>query len=274
MSLKNFLRSKQFLLHISLILLVFIVLLLLTTTFLGLYTHHGKAYAVPDFSGLSLNEADDEADHSKLKLEIIDSLYVPEAVPGTVIDQYPNPGYEVKQGRTIFLTIAAMMPELIDVPRVVDISLREAIARLENAGLVVGRIEYKPSEFINLVLEIRHNGHRLTTADKLPKGSDVVLWVGKGLSDQRIAVPSVVGLTQTEAESRLYSSSLNIGALVYDSTVVAKNDTLTAVVWKQSPAPFSGREVELGASIDLWLTTDKAKVEQPVEDEEIDFEDF
>ena len=274
MSLKNFLRSKQFLLHISLILLVFIVLLLLTTTFLGLYTHHGKAYAVPDFSGLSLNEADDEADHSKLKLEIIDSLYVPEAVPGTVIDQYPNPGYEVKQGRTIFLTIAAMMPELIDVPRVVDISLREAIARLENAGLVVGRIEYKPSEFINLVLEIRHNGHHLTTADKLPKGSDVVLWVGKGLSDQRIAVPSVVGLTQTEAESRLYSSSLNIGALVYDSTVVAKNDTLTAVVWKQSPAPFSGREVELGASIDLWLTTDKAKVEQPVEDEEIDFEDF
>lgn len=274
MSLKNFLQSKQFLLHISLIVLVFVVLLLLTTTFLSLYTHHGKAYAVPDFSGLSLNEADNEATNSKLKLEIIDSLYVPEAVPGTVIDQYPNPGYQVKQGRTIFLTIAAMMPELVDVPRVVDISLREAIARLEIAGLVVGRIEYKPSEFINLVLEIRHNGQRLTTTDKLPKGSDVVLWVGKGLSDQRIAVPSVIGLTQTEAESRLYSSSLNIGALVYDSTIVAQDDTLNAVIWKQSPAPFSGREVELGASIDLWLTTDHSKVEQHDEEVEIDFEDF
>jgi eukaryotic-like serine/threonine-protein kinase len=274
MSLKSFLRSKQFLLHSSLILLVFIVLLLLTTTFLGLYTHHGKVYAVPDFSGLSLREADTEAEYSKMKLEIIDSLYVPEAVPGTVIDQYPNQGYPVKQGRTIFLTIAAVMPELVDVPRVVDISLREAMARLDIAGLVVGRIEYKPSEFINLVLEIRHNGKRLTTADKLPKGSDVVLWVGKGLSDQRIAVPSVVGFSQAEAESRLYSSSLNIGALVYDETIGNSADSLNAVVWKQSPAAQSGREVELGASIDLWLTTDSSKVVETEEDEVIDFEDF
>lgn len=277
MSLKNFLKSKTFALHLSLICLVCIILLLLTTTFLSLYTHHGKVYEVPNFTGLTQTEAHRVAQNSKTRLSIIDSLYVPDSEPGTIIGQYPVAGYRIKQNRTIFLTIAASIPELVDVPRVTDISLREAMTRLETAGLVVSQIIYKPSEFINLVLELQHDGIKVNANEKLPKGTVVTLTVGKGLSNEHASVPSVIGESLKDAEALLYNSSMNIGVLVYDESVINAEDSLNALIWKQNPA--ANNNVELGYSIDLWLTIDSSKIQVDEDireeaEEEIDFEDF
>lgn len=260
MRLVEFLKSKTFWKHVILILLVFGVLVYITLFLLKFYTHHGQTLTIPDFKGLPQQEAATLAKESKLRYEIIDSVFYREAIPGSIIDQYPAPGYRAKQKRIIYLTIAAYTPEKVFVPEVIDVSLREAQSRLESAGLKLGHVNYRPSEFFNLVLEQQFNGLPLPVDTLLPKGTPIDLVVGKGLSNERTIVPDLVFLSLDEAKTILYDLSLNIGALVYDESVQTGSDSLFARIWKQQPVPSTEELVELGLSIDLWLTVDEEKL--------------
>lgn len=111
MSLISFLKSKVFLKNAAYILAAFLLVVLLTTLYLRIYTHHGKSYRVPDLKGLSTDQVRREIKKNKLRFEVIDSLYVPETVPGTVLGQHPKAGAKVKQNRLVFLTISSLTPE-------------------------------------------------------------------------------------------------------------------------------------------------------------------
>ena len=74
-----------------------------------------------------------------------------------VIGQMPEAGHDVKEGRTIFLSICALSPEQVEMPKLTDISFRQAVNIMQTVGLNVGRIEYVPSEFSNLVLAQKLN---------------------------------------------------------------------------------------------------------------------
>ncbi|MBN1926036.1 MAG: PASTA domain-containing protein [Prolixibacteraceae bacterium] len=270
MRLLEFIKSKTFLKHIIFIILIFGVLVYFTLFLLKFYTHHGETLTVPDFKGLPLEEAGVLAKESKLRFKIIDSIYYREAIPGTIIDQYPVAGYKAKQKRMIFFTTASFTPEKVVVPKVIDVSFREAQSRLEIAGLKTGQLIYRPSEFLNLVLEQQYNGLPLPEDTLLPKGTAIDLVIGKGLSNERTVVPDLMFLGLDEAKVLLYDLNLNIGALVYDESVQTYQDTLYARIWKQLPEPSTEELVELGFSIDLWLTVDEEKLflttEEPIED--------
>lgn len=260
MSLKVFLKSKTFLVQILLLIAVFAILAYLSMMMLKVYTHHGKTKVIPDFVGLSESDAATVVKKNRLRYEIFDSLFVPEAIPESVVSQYPPAGYRVKQGRTIFLTLAAVSPEKVKLPFVVDVSLREAQSRLENAGLSLGKVEYRPSEFINLVLDKSLNGLPLTNETLLVKGTAIDLIVGKGLSNEVTEIPDLSGHNLADAKKALYNVGLNIGALIYDNSLLTNEDTLFARVWKQNPAFTVGNYLELGTSVDIWLTVDQEKL--------------
>lgn len=260
MSLKTFLKSRQFVTHFALILATVAVLVYITMLLLKVYTHHGKSLNVPDFIGLSEHDVQLVVKEKKLRYSIIDSIFVPEAVPGTIIGQHPNVGVKVKQRRTVYLTISAISPEKVIVPPIVDISLRDAQSQLENVGLRLGKVEYRPSEFLNLVLEKRLNGNVLPNDTMLVKGTEVDLIVGKGLSNERTQVPDLLGATPNEARNTLYAVSLNVGAMIFDRSVITASDSANAQVWKQKPESSAENFIELGTSVDLWLTIDQEKI--------------
>lgn len=257
MSIKAFLKSKTFLVQMALLIVVFLLLSWFTMFMLKIYTHSGKTRSIPDFTGLLETEVEQVAKHSKLRYQIYDSLFLPDAIPGSVISQYPQAGYKAKQGRTVYLTMAAIQPEQVILPHVVDVSLREAQNRLENAGLKLGRVEYRPSEYINLVLDKRLNGRELPNDTLLIKGTAIDLIVGKGLSNETTQIPNLAGSTVEAAKKMLYNVGLNIGALVYDGSVITTEDTLTARVWKQSPAFEEELYLGLGSTVNIWLTVDQ-----------------
>lgn len=261
MSLKAFIKSKNFLLHIVLIIVFFGVLVYLTLLLLKGYTHHGESLAVPSFAGLNESEVAQQAAEKKLRYQIIDSVYVAEAIPGTVISQFPEEDAVVKERRMIYLTVSAIAPERVMVPVVVDVSFREAQSRLENAGLSLGKVEYRPSEFFNLVLDKSVNGKALPDDTLLIKGTAVDLVVGKGLSNEKTLVPDLKAMSLNQARDALYNVSLNIGALMFDESVYSYDDSLAARVWKQDPESIPEDYIELGTSVDLWLTIDEAKLE-------------
>lgn len=276
--IKEFLKRKSVLFNISAIIVFFLVLSIFAILMLKVYTRHGQSVSVPNFKGLSEGDAERLADKNDLRYQIVDSLYMLGAVPGTVIEQYPTAGYKVKENRTIYITLASREAEKVIVPKVVDVSLREAENRLENAGLRLGQVTYKPSEFIDLVLEQLYKGKPTTSSMMLPRGTYVDLVVGRGLSDEQTTVPDLTGITLDEARIALYTVTLNIGALVYDASVLTNADSLQAVVWKQSPASIANNMVGLGSSVDLWLTVDQTKLnkqsDESLETEEETSDDF
>lgn len=260
MSIKIFLKSKQIWIHLVLIIFTISILIYLSLLFLKSYTHHGESLSVPDFSGYTVEQSEMITKEYKLRYIVIDSVYVPDATPGTVLSQQPGPNAKVKQGRTIYFTMTAISPEKVKLPVVVDVSLREAQSRLENAGLKLGVVEYRPSEFLNLVLDSRLNNQSLPKDTFLIKGTSINLVVGKGLSNETTLIPNLYGFYLNDAKNKIYQLSLNTGVLVYDQSVTTIEDSANARVWKQSPPFAINEEVELGISVDLWLTIDIEKL--------------
>jgi eukaryotic-like serine/threonine-protein kinase len=259
MSLKNFILSKVFLKNLGYAIIILVVFVMLLLIWLNLYTRHGQARAVPDFFGLTMEQTAKLAKKSKLRFHVIDSVYTTVVPRGCVAEQNPKPGFKVKKWRNIVLTINAFSPEMVAVPNLIDLPIRQALAVIETSGLKMGELRYKPDVSVNFVIEQLYNGKKIAEGDSLQKGSVVDLVLGKGLSNQRTPVPILVGMHLEAAKNRIFISSLNLGTYSYDNTILNADDTLNAFVYKQNPEYKPDASLQLGSSIYLWLTVDPAK---------------
>ncbi len=263
MEFLRFIISKYFLKHLGLAVVITLAIILITMLYLHLYTHHGQARPVPDFYSLTPEEVAEIAKENKLDYQIIDSVYTNIVDRGTVVEQNPKPGFMVKKDRTIFLTINASNPEMVQVPNLVGLTLRQANAILETSGLKMGRRIYVPDLAINNVLKQLYQGEEIQEGDSLEKSSSIDLVLGKGLSDRKTIVPDLIFMTFKQAESRILDASLNLGAFTYDETVLTGEDSTRAMVWKQNPEFDEKNLIQLGSPVYLWLTLDSAKLPVP-----------
>lgn len=260
MSLKEFIFSKIFLKHLGLAVIIVVGLVMVLLLWLNIYTRHGQSRTVPDFYGKSLEETSKLARKGRVKIQVVDSVYTSLVPKGSVAEQNPKPGFKVKKWRTVTVIINAFRPEMVAMPDLVDLPLRQAIAVLEGAGLTAGTKRYKPDQSINMVLEQYYNGRKVAPNDSIQKGSPIDLVLGKGLSNQRTQVPNLVGLLLTPALSRISETALNLGTYVYDNTILTKEDSANAFVYKQNPEFREDATLQFGSSIYLWLTTDSLKL--------------
>lgn len=163
--------------------IVFFLLIGITLYGLKLYTRHGKAVLVPDVKAMALPDALRILDRNGFEYDIIDSLYIDEAVPGTIVEQTPAAGSKVKSGRTVYLSINAYSPRMITCPKVSDMSMRQALSTLESRGLSDVRIQEVPSEYPDLAIGLQYQGETIEPGDKIPANSTVTLLVGSGISE-------------------------------------------------------------------------------------------
>ncbi len=261
MSLKEFIFSKLFLRHLGLAALITIAVVIILLIWLNIYTRHGQARPVPDFYGLNIQEVGALAKKSRMKFTVIDSVYTSLVPRGCVAEQNPKPGFKVKKWRNISLTINAFRPEMVAVPNLKSLPLRQAADLIESSGLTMGKRIYKPDLSFNLVLSQLYNGREITDKDSLQKGSVIDLVLGKGLSNQKTAVPNLIGMKLESATDRILEASLNLGTYTYDNTILTAKDTLNAFVYKQNPESRDDATLPIGSSsIYLWLTVDTLKM--------------
>jgi beta-lactam-binding protein with PASTA domain len=227
---------------------------------LKVYTRHNHNLTVPDFAGLTLEDAVIAAGERSLRVEVFDSVFMADREKGTVVEQHPAAGEKVKKNRKIFLTMNAMNPEKVAMPNLVDLTFRQAGAKLESFGLKVGHISYEPDIAINVVLAQRMRGSSVEPGDSVVKGSSVDLVLGKGLSDEQAGVPNLVGMTLEQAKIAASDRFLSIGAAVPDQTIITPDDQLDAIIFRQKPEPGQNMTLPLGSSIDVWITLDSTKV--------------
>ncbi|MCQ2188725.1 MAG: PASTA domain-containing protein [Paludibacteraceae bacterium] len=243
-----------------------IVILLLgfvyVTNWLEDYTNHGKEIEAPDLSGMTEKESADLLALKGLTYEVIDSTYVKGMKPGAIVDQVPKAGAKVKEGRKVYVKIQAYSAKKVSLPEVREGSARQAENLLASVGLKVSNLEYVPSEQSGNVIEVKYHDQIVLPNTQLVEGSAVTLVIGRGLSNVEVVVSSFRNLTIERARNEAHEKDLNIGAITFDKGM-SDEDKEKAVVYKQSP--ITGKVVPAGTRIDLYMTSDKNKLEEPEE---------
>ena len=270
MTLKEFFKTKTFKYNALAVVGITTILIVLNMFALRIYTDHGESIEIPDLRGKTTAEVSQILNKIDLRYQIRDSVYSHETAPGTVLDHFPKAGMKVKENRTIFITLCAISQEKIPMPQLTDISYRQAINIIESSGLIAGKVEYKPSEFPNLVLEQKSEGREIPVGEIIPKGSVIDLVLGSNSNGETSLVPTLFGQNLTEAKLSLDEVFLNIGTITYDESVLYEAQKEKAMIFKQSPDPAGVFEVQKGTAIDLWLTVDKSKLESKPEEEKPD----
>jgi beta-lactam-binding protein with PASTA domain len=227
---------------------------------LNFYTRHGQSRPVPNFIGLTMDQTVKLAKKSKLKYQIIDSVYTTEVPRGCIAEQNPVPGFKVKKQRNIMLTINAFNPEMAAMPNLVNLPKRQAIALIESAGLEMGTPRYIPDISTDVVLKQLYDGREIQEGDSLQKGSVIDMVLGKGPSNQKTHVPDLIGMNLESANDRILGASLALVTSSYDNTVLSAKDSADAFVYKQNPDFSIDATITLGSSIYLWLTVDSTKL--------------
>jgi hypothetical protein len=259
----SFIFSKLFVKHLGLAVVIGFLIIFILFIWLNLYTHHGRSFAVPDMTGLTLEEVGKLTDKKHLRYVVIDSVFTDQVPRGTVYEQNPRTGFQVKRNRKIFLTMNTVFPDSVPMPDLLGISFRQAQTILENNSLRLGKLRFVPDIAINNVLSQRYNGSEIAAGVPVVKGATIDLDLGMGLSNEKTIPPDLIRLHVKEAETKLYNASLNIGAMTFDETVKTRTDSTNAFIWKQVPEYDIEMPVNLGTPVYLWLTLDSAKLPPP-----------
>lgn len=253
----NFLKGKKFWTHLTLIVFLAFVIIFGTLYYLDELTHFGEKIEVPNFVADKVNVADLKAyiGDKKISYEVLDSVYRTDLPPGTVFYQNPKPtdstGVYVKEGRKIKLRVATNF-RLVQMPDLAGkTSRRFAEVTLKNRHLNPV-IEFKPSNIgSGQVMEQKYKGKLILPGTRIPMGSKIVLVVSKGYSRNQVTIPNIVGLTISEAKTRLSESNLVLYTICSDCNV---SESPEAIIFNQSPAAVDSAQVNVGTTITAYAS--------------------
>jgi hypothetical protein len=260
--MKKFIQEHPIISNLLLMLLIFAGLTIVIYFAMDFGTRHSARRTVPDFVGLTMEDAEHFADRRDLEVIANDSLYVPSYPGGVVLEQHPLNGTVVKPGRKVYVTISSINQRKAVVPYVANRTLRQALHLLETAGFSIEKIQYVRDITTNYVLAEFVNGEEIVDGSTLQAnvGSGVVLRVGVAAKATALNVPQLNGLTLFEAKHKLWETGLNVGEVTFDPGIPAleRDD---AKVYYQSIKPMKG--VWYGESVSLRLALEKKSGEEP-----------
>ena len=234
-----------------------VVLVVLASIGLNLITRHGKTVIAPDFTNLTVPEAEALASASHVGVKVEDSVFVRRLGAGVVYRQQPKAGATVKKGRSIFLTINSVVPRKVVMPNLYGYSVIEARSELQNRGLDLGKLNYVKDIATNNVLGQTMNGREVKAGDLVVSGSPIDLTVGLSNEESTTVVPRLIGMKYVRAVDVLHDRYLNVGRVRFDEDIRTYADSVNAVVYKQDAL---GASKTLGTAIGIYLTLDSTKL--------------
>jgi eukaryotic-like serine/threonine-protein kinase len=250
----DFFISKKFLLNLGIIVLITIVGFFIFKFWLISYTDHNEKIEVPNFINMDFAAAQAIAAEKNLELKIIDTVYSKEIKPGAIVNHKPLAKTFVKEHRVIYISINSRTPILVKMPNATNVSLRQATQELESCGLIVGTIVYKPDFADNYVFEQRYNNRMIRPGVKIPKGSRIDFVVGKGGDNLLIPIPNLIGMSYQQVKDSMSLAGVTINFMFGGEVFETLDDSIKAVVWKQTPISENGNMIMAGETIDIWLT--------------------
>ena len=219
------------------------VFLLMDFVLMPWYVDHGATQQVPDVIDRTVGEASTILLAEGLEPVEGETKSDAKASPGTVIDQNPAVGSEVKFGRRVYLTVSGG-ELLVDVPSLRGLSTRDAKFALERSGLHLGELASSLSDtfFVNTIIE-----QNPPAGASVPKGAAVSVTVSLGKDPGLITVPDLTGKTVAEAGKILNAQGLTVGRITYQSGMNLIPNTIV------DQYPGAGDPTDEEKAVDLFV---------------------
>ena len=208
---------------------------------------------VPTVINLSQEMAVKELEKRGLKANISRTEESDDYDKGKVMKQDPEANTEVKKATTVNLVISAGRE--VSVPDLSGLSLTEAEEKLKELGLSIGRTSTQYSEEVEKDLIIDQNPRSSTS---LQAGSKVDLVISAGPEEkiENIEVPSLIGMSEEQAESLISQYGLILRNVDYrESEDVEKGNVISQSI-------SEGTQVAPQSQIDLVVSTGKKEKEK------------
>ena len=187
--------------------------------------------AVPNVVGLPQGTAQSAITSANLAVGTVTMANNTTVAIGNVISQNPAAGTNVAAGSAVALVVSLGA----SVPNVVGITQGNAQTAITNAGLTVGTVTSANSASVSIGNVISQNPAAGTNVEP---GSTVAFVVSLGT-----AVPNVVGLTQSAAQTAITNAGLTVGAI----TTASHPSVPTGNVISQNPG--AGSNVAPGSAV-------------------------
>ena len=233
---------------------------------------------VPDFVGMNYYEEIEGTNYEKqFTIRVEEAPIEDEAdyEDGEVMMQDPEAGEKVKRGGKISLMIASLgadaeaqpeedteeepEEELVSIPSVEGSSYQNAASALKALGLKVSR-EEENSDTVDKDDVISSDP---ASGEEVEKGSTVTLTVSIGPKEEKVSVPNLFGMTQSEAVSALEKLGLSVGDIDME-----ESDEPVGTIIRQTVSP--GNEVAKGTSVGIVLAAEPPEYEDEEFPEEAD----
>ena len=203
---------------------------------------------LPNFVGMTKEEAQKEADKIKVKLDF-EEEFSADVEEGKVISQDPEfkENSKIKEKSIVKLKISKGT-ELVKVPKVTGMEKEEAIKTLEDLGLKV-EIKEETSKKVEEGYVINQD---IAENKEINAGDTVTITVSTGTGITQVSVPSVTGKTENEARTALESAKLKV-------TVNYEEDSskTEGIVLKQNVE--SGKKVDEGTTVTITVNKAESK---------------
>lgn len=215
------------------------ILLLCATAFV--LTGGTRRLSVPEVVNTNLDAATARLESMGLSLEVVEKVYDDNTLPGTIVEQKPQQGTQVKNGETVSVVVC-LGPESAAVPDLDGMTQEEAANALAPLGLHVGVVTHRQDS----------DAPRGTVIEQYPEQGEVLKnggTVDLTLSDQPLMrdVPNVLGKTLEETRQRLKEYDLQLGDVHYEYATGYD----VGEVFRQSPE--SGTQLRQGDSVNVWV---------------------
>lgn len=202
--IKDYLNKHKFIKGLAIaIALILVFILSMVITFAVSDAKKVKNVQIPNFTGLTFEEAKQEAEKYKLKVEVEEEKYDVEIEEGKVISQKPpyQPSYTVKEKSTVKLTISKGQ-EIVTVPKVVGETKDDAVNKLRELGFDV-KVEEEYHDKIEKGYVVEQS---LEENKEILAGSEITIKVSMGI--EQVEVPDLKGKSESEAKEAISKAKL------------------------------------------------------------------
>lgn len=222
-----------------------IAAVLAVSFFLGSFLAYGKFWnsedvIVPNVVGKSIDDAKHILSENKLRVSVTEQ-FNEDVVEGFVISQTPDANSQVKEDRTITIYVSKG-EEVVVVPDVRTLALREAELKLRNAGFIIGRIEEVNDKTVPDNTVIDQNPRSPAQIKKTQKIDLIVCRFEK-----MVELPDFTGSRLSSVKKQLADLNLKEGKI----TEVAGTKSKGTII-KQSPE--AGTEVKDGSAVNFVVS--------------------
>lgn len=209
----------------------------------GLFSGGDDEIDVPNFKGMTLDEAREKAEESGLVIEEGDEVYSADQEEGLITSQTPSAGAKVGEGTVITVNISLGKKDGV-VPSVLGMDYKQAEEYLRSFGFELGIVKTVTStQPIDTIVS-----QSVKAGSTASEGTAIDVEVSDGKGKEMKTVPTLVGLSVDQAKSEIEKSGFSIGSVNYEeSTEYAQN-----IVTNQQYRP--GSELEEGTPINIVVS--------------------